>query len=158
MNNDLFGGRYSNEEIGRILNINARPTCLVKPEEPFYRKSATELEPTLKEKREFMHFLINDSNISMASKNYLKEQETWIPKYQLRGFKYGILTSAVTFMFFPVIRRQPFARRTAISLLPFAYFMRWGYVWGHENWWRRAKEVVVTYEIFAGTRSKFTMK
>ena len=43
-------------------------------------------------------------------------------------------------------------------MLPMAYFMRWGYVWGHENWWRRAKEVVVTYEIFTGTRSKFTMK
>jgi hypothetical protein len=38
------------------------------------------------------------------------------------------------------------------------FFLRWGYVWGHENYWRRVKEVTVTYEIFAGARSKFTMK
>ena len=43
-------------------------------------------------------------------------------------------------------------------MIPMAYFLRWGYVWGHENWWRRAKEVIVTYEIVCGTRSKFTMK
>ena len=54
---------------------------LVKPEEAYYRKSATELEPTNAEKREFVHFLIHESNISNASKNYLRETETWIPKY-----------------------------------------------------------------------------
>ena len=43
-------------------------------------------------------------------------------------------------------------------MLPMAYFLNWGYIWGHENWWRRQKEVVVTYEIFAGTRSRMTMK
>lgn len=105
-----------------------------------------------------MHFLINESNISNASKLYLIDTETWIPKYQMRGLKYGLLTSALTYALFPVVRKQPFVRRFAISMLPMAYFIRWGYVWGHENWWRRAKEVVVTYEIFAGTRSKFTMK
>ncbi len=81
MNNDLFGGRYTSEEVSRILNINARPNTLMKPEEAFYRKSAMELEPTNAEKREFIHFLIHESNISLASKNYLKETETWIPKY-----------------------------------------------------------------------------
>ena len=40
MNGDLYGGRYSQEEIQRILQINARPTALVKPEEPFFKKSA----------------------------------------------------------------------------------------------------------------------
>ncbi len=43
-------------------------------------------------------------------------------------------------------------------MLPMYYFMKWGHTWGHENFWRRAKEVVVTYEIYSGTRSKFTMK
>lgn len=130
----------------------------MKPSEAYYKKGAMELEPTNKEKREFVHFLIHESNISAASKNYLQETENWIPKYQLRGFKYGLVTSALTYAFFPVIRRQPFVRRFACAMVPMAYFMRWGYVWGHENWWRRAKEVVVTYEIFAGTRSKLTMK
>lgn len=116
------------------------------------------MEPSNKEKREFVHWLIHESNISKASKEYLKECDEWVPKYQLRGFKYGLVTSTATFFLFPVIRRQPFVRRFALSMLPMAYFMRWGYVWGHENWWRRAKEIVVTYEIFSGTRSKFTMK
>jgi hypothetical protein len=93
-----------------------------------------------------------------VSKNYLRGCEEWIPKYQLRGFKYGLAGSTLTFFLFPVVRQQTFVRRFAISMLPMAYFMRWGYVWGHENWWRRAKEVVVTYEILNGTRSKFTMK
>ena len=66
-----MGGRYSQQEIQRILQINARPTVLLKPEEAFYRKSATELEPTNAEKREFVHWLIYESNISNASKQYL---------------------------------------------------------------------------------------
>ena len=68
MNGDLYGGRYSSEEIQRILQINARPTALAKPEEPFFKKSATELEPTNAEKREFVHWLIHSSNISQQSK------------------------------------------------------------------------------------------
>ena len=68
MNGDLYSGRYSQEEIQRILQINARPTTLVKPEEAFYKKSATELEPSYADKREFVHWLINESNISQQSK------------------------------------------------------------------------------------------
>jgi hypothetical protein len=64
----------------------------------------------------------------------------------------------LVFVFFPVVRRQPFLRRFAISMLPMIFFLRWGYIWGHEHYWRRVKEVVVTYEIFAGVRSKFSMK
>ena len=81
-----------------------------------------------------------------------------MPKYQLRGFKYGLFTSTATFFMMPVVRKQPFVTRFAVSMLPMAYFMNWGYVWGHENWWRRAKEVVVTYEVFIGTRNKFSVK
>ena len=117
-----------------------------------------ELQPTWGQKRELVSFLINESNITPISKNYLKDCEKWIAKYQYRGFKYGLVTSVLTYTLFPVIRRLPFARRFAISMLPMGYFMKWGYTWGHENFWRRAKEVVVTYEILAGTRSKFTMK
>lgn len=76
----------------------------------------------------------------------------------MKGLKYGLILSGAVFAFMPVVRRQQFHRRFAISMIPMAYMLRWGYVWGHENWWRRAKEVVVTYEIFSGTRSKFTMK
>ena len=88
----------------------------------------------------------------------MRDCDDWVPKYQLRGLKYGLVASTGTFFFFPVIKRQPFVTRFACAMVPMAYFMRWGYVWGHENWWRRAKEVIVTYEIFTGVRSKFTMK
>ena len=155
---DLYSGRYSADEVSRILEINARPTMLEKPDEAFYKKSATEKGPSWAEKREFVHWLINDSNISASSKRYLSENDFWIQKYQLRGLKYGLFTSAATYAFFPVIRRQPFMRRFSLSMIPMAYFLNWGYVWGHENWWRRQKEVVVTYEIFTGTRSRMTMK
>ena len=43
-------------------------------------------------------------------------------------------------------------------MMPMAYFLNWGYVWKHENWWRRQKQVVVTYEIFAGNMHRTTMK
>ena len=105
MNGDLYGGRYSQDEIMRILEISARPDALRKPEEAFYKKSALENEPTWAEKRELVHWLINDSNISMASKKYLKECDEWVPKYQLRGLKYGLVTSSLTFLCFPVIRK-----------------------------------------------------
>ncbi len=81
-----------------------------------------------------------------------------MPKYQLRGLKYGISTSLLVYFFFPVVRRQPFLRRFTIAMIPMAFFLRWGYVWGHEHYWRRVKEVVVPFEINSGTRSKFTMK
>ena len=117
-----------------------------------------ELGPSWAEKRALVTFLIEDSNVTPLSKEYLKECEAWIPKYQYRGFKYGLATSTFVFLCWPVVRRQGFVRRFAISMLPMFYFMKWGHTWGHENFWRRAKEVVVTYEILAGTRSKFTMK
>ena len=134
---DLYSGRYSKDEVQRILEINARPDSIKKPESPFYKKSSMENAPSWAEKREFVHWLINDSNISNASKKYLAENQFWLEKYQLRGLKYGIFSSTATYLFFPVIRRQPFVRRFACSMLPMAYFMNWGYVWGHENWWRR---------------------
>ncbi len=46
MNGDLFGGRYTAEEVHRIMNINARPSMLLKPYNAIYKKSATEQAPT----------------------------------------------------------------------------------------------------------------
>ena len=102
--------------------------------------------------------MINDAAISPTAKVYLQECEHWVPKYQLRGFKYGLTSSMAVFFLMPVVRKQPFLRRFLISQIPMMFFLRWGYVWGHENYWRRVKEVTVTYEIFSGARSKFTMK
>ena len=141
---DLYGGTYSVDELSKIFEMNKRMEGTMKPNDAFYQKSMRELKPSWAQKREFVHFLINDSNVSPISKNYLKDAEAAVAKWQYRGFKYGLLSSTLTYAFFPVIRRQPFTRRFLFSMLPFAYFMNWGHVWGHE--------------IFAGTRSKFTMK
>ena len=78
MQSDLYGGRYSKDEVQRILGINARPDLIKKPDAAFYKKSATENGPSWAEKREFVHWLINDSNISAASKKYLRENDYWI--------------------------------------------------------------------------------
>ena len=158
MNGDLLGGKYTIEELETIYSMNKRESGSNKPNKAFYQKSMGEVAPSYSDKRELVTYLINDSNITPISKNYLRDCEDWIPRYQYRGFKYGLLTSTLTYAFFPVVRRQTFVRRFAFSMLPMFYFMKWGWTWGHENFWRRAKEVVVTYEILAGTRSKFTMK
>ena len=65
----------------RILGINRIPNGQVAPEEAYYKKGAKELTPSNYEKREFVHWLIYESNITPVSKNYLREQEKWIPKY-----------------------------------------------------------------------------
>ena len=52
MNGDLFGGKYSSDEVQRIMNINARPFSLLKPINPMFKKSATEHAPSWQEKRE----------------------------------------------------------------------------------------------------------
>ena len=128
------------------------------PNNAFFKKNMGENGPTWAEKREFVEYLIDEGNITPISKNYLRDTLGWVPRYQYRGFKYGLVFSSATYLFFPVIRKQPLPKRFAISMLPMFYFMKWGHTWGHENFWRRAKEVVVTYEIIAGTRSKYTMK
>ena len=46
MNGDLFGGKYTADEVERIMNINARPLSLLKPLNPLYKKSATEHAPS----------------------------------------------------------------------------------------------------------------
>ena len=76
----------------------------------------------------------------------------------MRGIKYGLAVGGATFFFMPVVRRLPFSRRFGISLFPFLCYCQWGYNWGHENYWRRAKEVMVTQEVMEGTRSEYTLK
>lgn len=49
---DFHGGKYTSEEIKRIVEVNARPTYIMKPFKPFYRKSTTEHGPTWRERRE----------------------------------------------------------------------------------------------------------
>ena len=153
-----MNGSYTVEELTKVFDMNNRDPGQIKPNTAFYRKSISEIEPSWREKRELVEYLINESNISPAAKVYLQKCESYIPHYQLRGFKYGLVSSSFVYLFFPVVRKQPFAKRFLISMLPMYYFMKWGHTWGHENYWRRAKEVTVTYEILVGTRSKFTMK
>eukprot|EP00352_Strombidinopsis_acuminata_P008638 CAMPEP_0176350754 /NCGR_PEP_ID=MMETSP0126-20121128/9715_1 /TAXON_ID=141414 ORGANISM="Strombidinopsis acuminatum, Strain SPMC142" /NCGR_SAMPLE_ID=MMETSP0126 /ASSEMBLY_ACC=CAM_ASM_000229 /LENGTH=50 /DNA_ID=CAMNT_0017700929 /DNA_START=52 /DNA_END=204 /DNA_ORIENTATION=- len=50
------------------MNINARPYSTLKPVQAFYKKTAGEVGPTWAEKREFVHFLANDSGMSATSK------------------------------------------------------------------------------------------
>lgn len=52
MNDLMFEGKYSKEEINRIMDINARPHMTRKYQNPFYRKSAWEHGPSWAEKRE----------------------------------------------------------------------------------------------------------
>jgi len=40
MNEDYFGGKYTTEEVRRIMDINARPGFMQKPFRPYYKKSA----------------------------------------------------------------------------------------------------------------------
>ena len=157
-NGDWFSGEYTLEELSKIQDMNKRERGTKKPTQAFYKKSMGELAPSWEDKRTLVRYLIEDSNITPVSKNYLRDCEDYIPRYQYRGFKYGLFSSIFVYTCFPVIRKQPFSRRFLVASIPMIYFMRWGHTWGHENFWRRAKEVVVTYEILAGTRSKFTMK
>ena len=76
-----FGGKYSMEEVNRIMEMGSRPDNAVKPDTAYYKKNGIENGPSWAEKREFVHWLIYESNISPASKKYLKECDNWVPKY-----------------------------------------------------------------------------
>ena len=43
MTSNLFDRKYTQEEVERILDINRIPNQQLRPEEAFYKKSATEL-------------------------------------------------------------------------------------------------------------------
>ena len=40
MQNDFFSGKYTQDEVMRIMEINARPGRVAKPEQAFYKKNA----------------------------------------------------------------------------------------------------------------------
>jgi hypothetical protein len=46
MQGELYSGRYTEEEVRAILDINARPLSIMKPLNPFYKKTAYENAPT----------------------------------------------------------------------------------------------------------------
>ena len=48
----MYGGKYTVEELQRIMEINARPNFAMKPLNPFYKKSNHELGPSNAEKKE----------------------------------------------------------------------------------------------------------
>ncbi len=49
---DFYSGKYTSEEMRRILDVNARPTYLMKPFKAYYKKTASEHAPTWKDRRE----------------------------------------------------------------------------------------------------------
>jgi hypothetical protein len=59
MQGDLFGGRYSVDEVKRIMDINSRPHILRKPFNPFYKKTGSEHGPSWKEKKEVLYLYVD---------------------------------------------------------------------------------------------------
>lgn len=55
-NGDFFGGKYNADEIKRIMEVNARPTYIMKPFKPYFKKSAEENSPTWRDRREVSNF------------------------------------------------------------------------------------------------------
>ena len=53
------------------MNRKVGPT--EKPDEAFYKKNMSEIAPSWKERRELVRFLVEDSDITPISKNYLKD-------------------------------------------------------------------------------------
>ena len=80
-NNDFFSGQYTVEELTEISDMNKRERGTKKPNTGFYKKSMGELGPSWEDKRDLVRYLIEDSNITPISKNYLKDCEDWIPRY-----------------------------------------------------------------------------
>ena len=70
-NNDFFSGQYTVEELNEIADMNKRERGTKKPNVGFYKKNMTELGPSWEDKRNLVRYLIEDSNITPISKNYL---------------------------------------------------------------------------------------
>ena len=149
--------RFDEQEYEDFRKMGAVGYSVMRPERPFFKKTNLEYGPTWQQKKAFVSKLINDSNVDPSSKTQMRENFKLIPKYQIRGFKYGLFVSTI-FFFLPVIRKQYFLRRFAISMIPMAVFLKYGYTWGHHMWWRKTYSLVATWEIAGGTRSRFTGK
>ena len=70
-----------------------------------YQKSMGELKPSYSQRRQLVDYLIEESAISPISKNYLRDAQNFVPHYAMRGFKYGLASSTIVFLFCPVVRR-----------------------------------------------------
>ena len=149
---------FSPEEMRDFNELNAKARASRRESKPYYRKSGFEHGPTWAQKKEFVHNLINEIDLDLEAKLRLQENMASISHFQFRGFKYGLVTSAAVFFCFPVIRKQMFLRRLALSSIPMMVFLKWGYEWGHQNFWRKSYPVITTYEIGIGTRSHYTGK
>ena len=149
---------YTNEELRELEDISSIESGNRTSRRPYFRKTGFEFGPTWAQKKEFVHKLITDSNMNLEGKKRLRDNYDLIQHYQFRGFKYGLIASSAVFFLLPVVKRQLFVRRLALSLIPMAVFMRWGYNWGHKHWWRKSYPVVTTYEVVVGNRSQFTGK
>ena len=150
--------RMTESELTEYKNFGIFPSELKRPTRPFFKKSGMEYGPTWGERKEFVHKLIYDSRVDPATKVKLKENFELIAHFQFRGFKYGCATSAMVFFLLPVVRRQLFLRRFAISMIPMAVFLKYGHTWGHEHWWRKSMPYISSYEVGIGTRSRFSGK
>ena len=78
---DLTSGKYTVDELEKIALMNTRERGTKKPSNAFYQKSMGELAPSWRERRELVTYLIEESNISPISKNYLRDCEDWVPRY-----------------------------------------------------------------------------
>mmetsp|Transcript_6869 Transcript_6869/g.6018 ORF Transcript_6869/g.6018 Transcript_6869/m.6018 type:complete len:157 (-) Transcript_6869:35-505(-) len=149
---------FTPEELNELEGISGISQGNRFERRPFYRKTGFEHGPSWHDRKEYVHRLIYDSNIDLEGKRRLKENFNIVPHFQSRGFKYGLVVSSSVFFFLPVVKRQLFLRRLAISSIPLIVFLRWGYIWGHQTWWRKTYPVVTTYEVGAGLRNQFTGK
>ena len=66
MSADLFGGKYTVEEIQRIMSINSRPSAVLKPFNPMYKKSAMEHAPSWREKREVSNMIAEMERLKIS--------------------------------------------------------------------------------------------
>ena len=149
---------FTKEEYADYLMISGKDKELRREERPYFKKSGLEYGPTWHQKKEYVHRIINESTYPEEGRMRLKKELEAIPHFQFRGFKYGLATSSAVFFLLPVVRRQTFLRRFAISMIPMGVFLRWGYNWGHMKWWRRSYPIITIFEIGTGTRNKFTGK
>ena len=67
MNGDIYSGRYTMDEVKRLMDINSRPYAMMKPFNPFYKKAPSEHGPSWAEKREVNLF---DLNLSVCALPY----------------------------------------------------------------------------------------
>ena len=92
MQGDLFGGKYTVEEVKELLDINARPPSIMKPMNPFYKKSAEEHGPSWAQKKEVTLFHSLVSSFTGSSTNQLSLH---LPRATWRSAKSGFQSTSL---------------------------------------------------------------